>query len=640
MGIDAIAPRKESHPSLAGKYLMVLLVVWTAIIAATFIWDRYTMRRSAVAEAHSAALASYNKDVAFREWATTHGGVYVPVDELTQPNPFLTHIKERDLITPSGRRLTLMNPAYMTRQINEFFSRKGNIFGHITSLKLRNPVNKPDAWEEGALKSFEQGEKERIEVADINGKPFLRLIRPLLIIEGCLKCHADQGYKVGDVRGGVSVSVGLEPYYAWARKVSAQHAIIYGLIWLFVSLGLLAGHRYMRRLERIRDEAKESLLAFSELKLDKALSLGRIGHWEHDPATNQTRWSDIMYEIFARDPKRGPPSLREEEGYFTPEQWDNLRSCRRRALEEGKTSSYDFETIIPGRGDIFLAGTITSFQSQEGGAKKLFGVVQDITNLKMNERKLQTANLELNAALEQLRQAQAILVRSEKLASIGILSAGVAHEILNPLNIISTTAQLTMMDEPQGPLHKKMGEILEQIQRAVKVVKNLGMFASKIKMEVEYVSLASCFDQVAGSMVADLIASNIIIERHFDPATPAVKADAIQLDQVFAILLANTRDAIGSRGKGTITATSRPVKRGAEFIFCDDGPGIPADIVEKVFDPFFTTKDPGRGTGLGLSIAHRIIEAHGGTLSVESGAGKGACFTIFLPKDGGSPAVS
>lgn len=277
MGIDAIAPRKKNHPSIIGKYLLVLLVVWTAIIAATFIWDGYTMRHSAIAEAHSAALASYNKDVAFREWATIHGGVYVPVDEATPPNPYLTNIKERDLITPSGRRLTLMNPAYMTRQMNEFFSKKGNIFGHITSLKLRNPINKPDKWEEDALKAFENGEKERIEVADINGKPFLRLIRPLIAKEGCLKCHADQGYKVGDVRGGVSVSVGLETYYAWARKVSGQHGLIYGVIWLLVSLGLLVGHHYMRRLERIRDEAKEALLAFSELKLDKALALGRIG---------------------------------------------------------------------------------------------------------------------------------------------------------------------------------------------------------------------------------------------------------------------------------------------------------------------------------------------------------------------------
>lgn len=241
---------------------------------------------------------------------------------------------------------------------------------------------------------------------------------------------------------------------------------------------------------------------------------------------------------------------------------------------------------------------------------------------------------ELTETLKHLQSAQTELVRSQKLASIGVLSAGVAHEILNPLNIIGTTAQLVMMDAPEGELREKMRTVMEQIQRAVKIVRILGTFAGKSRMEVEDVHLSSCFEQVAGAFGDDLRTGNIAIVRHFAPGAPPVRGNAAQLEQVFAIFLSNAIDAMRPRGHGTITVGTRMADGGIELKFFDDGPGIPADIQEKVFDPFFTTKDPGKGTGLGLAIVHHIIEDHGGTISLESGAGNGACFTIFLPKDG------
>ncbi len=257
---DTATRHRDGLTSIIRKYFLIALAVWTAVIAVIFVLDTRETRRFVLKEAHSDALANYNKDVSFREWATTHGGVYVPVDKTTLPNPYLTNVKERDLLTPSGRQLTLMNPAYMARQMNEFFAQKGTVFGHITSLRLKNPINKPDKWEEDALMAFERGEKERIEVAEIAGKPFLRLMRPMTTKEGCLKCHADQGYQVGDIRGGVSVSVGLEPYYAEARVLMREHAAAFGLVWLLGSVGLLTGYGYARRLARARDEARDAVL--------------------------------------------------------------------------------------------------------------------------------------------------------------------------------------------------------------------------------------------------------------------------------------------------------------------------------------------------------------------------------------------
>ncbi len=260
MGDDTAFSRLQNLTSIIRKYFLIVFFIWTGVIVILFIWDAYETRSFAYRDAQTNALANYNKDVAFREWATTHGGVYVPVDEVTPPNPYLANIKERDIVTPSGTHLTLMNPAYMARQMNEFFSKKGTVFGHITSLNLKNPINKPDEWEEESLRAFEKGEKERIEVADIGGKPFLRLMRPMITKEGCLKCHADQGYKVGDIRGGVSVSVGLEPYYAQAWALTREHAAVHGVLWLLGVLGLLAGHEYARRLGSDRDNVQNALV--------------------------------------------------------------------------------------------------------------------------------------------------------------------------------------------------------------------------------------------------------------------------------------------------------------------------------------------------------------------------------------------
>ncbi|MES9969223.1 MAG: EAL domain-containing protein, partial [Candidatus Thiodiazotropha sp.] len=186
------------------------------------------------------------------------GGVYVPVSEHTQPNPYLAHIPERDLVTPSGRELTLMNPAYMLRQMMEDYNEHYGVKGKITSLNPINPINVPDAWEIEALKGFEAGEAERMDVKKINGHPYLRLMRPMIMKQGCVKCHSEHGYEVGDVRGGVGVSVPLAGYL----EVTNEHkqSLFFGLslIWLVGLLGIhMVGNNSKQRVkERIQYEEK------------------------------------------------------------------------------------------------------------------------------------------------------------------------------------------------------------------------------------------------------------------------------------------------------------------------------------------------------------------------------------------------
>ena len=240
-------------------YFWVLIVIWTLIMICLFVLDFLQIARVQREMAKTEARASFNKDQAFRFWAANHGGVYVPINSRTPSNPFLSHVPERDITTESGKALTLMNPAYMLRQMLEEYEDMFGVRGHITSLKHYRPETAPDEWEKSALTAFEQGDKEALEFTEIEGTPYLRLMRPMMVKKSCLKCHAKQGYKVGDVRGGVSISVPMGLYATNQRKILTNHALALGLLWLFGIAGIVTATRGLRNRIRERDRAEAEL---------------------------------------------------------------------------------------------------------------------------------------------------------------------------------------------------------------------------------------------------------------------------------------------------------------------------------------------------------------------------------------------
>ncbi len=189
------------------RYSWTLAFLWFSIISISLIWNLLTLEVSTKELAKTEARANFNKDTAIRFWATKHGGVYVPLNKRTPANPDLSHIPDRNIVKPNGDTLTLMNPAYMIRQMFDELPKEYGVVGRIVSLKPLNPNNTPDEWENKALLSFEEGNKESFEFTERNGEEYLRLLQPLLTKKGCLKCHAFQGYNVGDIRGGVGVSI-------------------------------------------------------------------------------------------------------------------------------------------------------------------------------------------------------------------------------------------------------------------------------------------------------------------------------------------------------------------------------------------------------------------------------------------------
>ena len=229
------------------KFTWWFIASWTLIMALLLAHDLSKLSQTTKNLAINEARTNFKKDKNFRIWAAKHGGFYVPINESTPPNPYLAHIPERDIETPSGVKLTLMNPAYALRQINEELHEESGIAGHITSLQPLRPENSPDDWEKLALKSFENGETEVLEFSEFKGQPSLRLMRPLITQKSCLKCHEHQGYKTGDVRGGVSVSVSLTPYLAEEQQTATSHILSLALLWILGIVGIILSSRVIRK---------------------------------------------------------------------------------------------------------------------------------------------------------------------------------------------------------------------------------------------------------------------------------------------------------------------------------------------------------------------------------------------------------
>jgi PAS domain S-box-containing protein len=259
-----------------GLHILALITAaWTVFVITLAVYQFSHIRDDVTEMAANEARVHFNRDQAFRLWGASHGGVYVPVDEQTPANEYLAHIKERDIETPAGKRLTLMNPAYMIRQMSKMYSDLYEVVGHITSLRPLRPENAPDEWERKALESFEKGEIEVIELADINGEPYMRLMKPMIAKKTCLKCHGHQGYKEGEIRGGVSVSVPMATYLARERRQFSSYLLFCGLIWILgfsiICIGVSwvnKGVKEQEKLEetlRLEEDRTESLLKLFQL---------------------------------------------------------------------------------------------------------------------------------------------------------------------------------------------------------------------------------------------------------------------------------------------------------------------------------------------------------------------------------------
>lgn len=278
--------------------------------------------------------------------------------------------------------------------------------------------------------------------------------------------------------------------------------------------------------------------------------------------------------------------------------WRGL--VRRKRLSDGRVIPLD---IIIGRVE------------QEGRAL-LFLILQDATERIAREQHLR---------------------RAERLASVGTMLGGVAHELNNPLHAIISFAQLLLLDERNAEDREALEIIRREGDRAAKIVSNLRLIARQTQDDVESQKNAVDLNEVVRHILKlrgySLRTSNIEVREDLAAKLPPVLADRSQIEQVLLNLIINAEQAmVGAKDEGVLIVRTRPSRGGASVFVVDSGPGIPSEYLERIFDPFWTSKPTGEGTGLGLSLSQSIIAEHGGELRVESEFGKGAAFSVDLPR--------
>jgi signal transduction histidine kinase len=216
-----------------GRYAVAAIVGWTTLITILLALAFHRYSSDTTEKALIEARTHLALNVEYLKWVGTRGGVYVKVTDNYKPNPYLK-VSDRDIETRDGTRLTLVNSAYMTRQVFQQVRENSSppVINRIVSEKFINPADRPDGWEAENLRLFATGLPEAYAVNDIGGKPYLRLFRPFITEKGCLRCHGFQGYKVGDIRGGVSIAIPLEPYLDGEKRLKEQSFVGHLLIWV------------------------------------------------------------------------------------------------------------------------------------------------------------------------------------------------------------------------------------------------------------------------------------------------------------------------------------------------------------------------------------------------------------------------
>jgi two-component system NtrC family sensor kinase len=254
----------------------------------------------------------------------------------------------------------------------------------------------------------------------------------------------------------------------------------------------------------------------------------------------------------------------------------------------------------------------------EGKEVASVGIFTDLRPRIKIERKLQDTHLQL--------------VSSEKMASLGKLAAGIAHEINNPLGGILIYSSLMMEDLPEGDSKRgDLARIVQEASRCKDIVKSLLEFARQTEPKMEPTDINRAVTDGLFFLENQALFHNVKIVKNLDPFLPFVRGNASQLKQVLINIIVNAAEAMHGNGTLTIASSTSSDRKWVALEFTDTGEGIKEENLTRIFDPFFTTKDVGKGTGLGLSTSYGIVESHGGKIRVKSEVGEGTTFTIELP---------
>lgn len=611
-------------------FALFLAAFWSVAIACSFGWLYLQEKSSVIEVARAEAAATFEKDTLYRRWATKHGGVYVAVSETNPPSPYLAHIPERDITTPSGKRLTLVNPAYMTRQVFDLADGQNNLVrGHLTSLKPIRAENAPDPWEAKVLMRFQEGVREVSEVQVMDGRKYLRLMRPFITEEGCLKCHAYQGYRVGDVRGGISASVPLAAHAGFAEDAIRVGAATHSLLWL-LGMGMIGtGAKALRKSAAVLEASEERYRTVADY----------TAGWEYWQAQDLT----FLYVSPACKLVCG---YTPQEFYRDPELLnrvihpDDLQAylTHVHASQGGSPQPIDFRIVRPD-GEIWWISHICQVvYSNDGKHNGVRASNRDITDRKRAEAALneKTELLEIEVRERMVREVEL----EAKNAELERFTYTVSHDLKSPLITIKGFAGAVLKDVESQRYNRLDSDVRRIMGAADKMTALLNDLLElsrigRIMNTPTSIDMNALAQEVLGQLSGPISQAGVAVVLQKD--LPKAWGDYPRISEVLQNLVENSIKYMGDQLYPMIEIGVRGGRDGEVFWVRDNGLGVAPQYRETIFGLFNKLDPHSEGTGIGLALARRIVEFHGGRLWVESdGVGQGStfCFTL-APKQAG-----
>lgn len=593
-------------------HFYALMVFWTLTVSVSLWWGISKIREGTNRLADFVATAHFDKDLALRLWATSHGGVYVPIDDKTPPSPYLEHVQERDIQTPSGIQLTLMNPAYMLRQLHEDFAELYGVKGHITSLRPVRLENGPDEWETKALKAFEKNTTQVRDLMEIDGRPFLRFMRPMMTQKSCLKCHG-KDYKEGDIRGGVGISLPMDHFLETEHREILALILTHSSIFLIGVMGLWMGTRWLDRRDSELWLAHKALTE-SEEKYRTLFDSSRDGVFITSRDGKLLDANLALLELFGFATEE-IPSVDARKLYENEAERDKFQ----RAVEQtGSVKEHPIRVHKKNGMPMDCLLTASVRLGEDGSVLGYQGIVRDVTEQKKAQKRL-------------LLQTQE-LARSN--AELQDFAYAASHDLQEPLrNVISC---VTLLERGYaGKLDPNADQLIAYATMSASRMKGLinDLLAySRVGSQGRPFTPVDC-EEVLALTLSNLktsISENEAIVTH--DALPTIMADGRQMEQLFQNLLSN---AIKFRTDSPPRIHISAERKENEWLVSvrDNGIGIKEEYLKSIFIIFrrLHAQTDYAGTGIGLALAKKIVERHGGCIWAESVLGNGSTFFFTLP---------
>ena len=387
----------------------------------------------------------------------------------------------------------------------------------------------------------------------------------------------------------------------------------------------------------VRGQAEQSLLS-SEERLSLAVEGAGIGFWDWDIETGKMIWSDRFYTLIGYDPLTTRPTFEAWQHRVHPEDAQRVTVVLDDSRQDGTAYSCDYRVCPPDRSESrWVAAHGRFLMNERGTVVRMIGALSDIGHRKHAEAEIRHLLEQAERRERLLREKQAQLVQSAKLASIGQLTTGMAHELNNPLNniglLVGNALEYLRTGSPESQEHAISGlkAAQGQIQRAADIINHLRIFSRVPETRYQEIAVHEVILAALHFLHEQLRLAGVKASHCLAPGTPMVSGCRIQLEQVLVNLIGNAADAMQDSDTKVLTVGTSVTADSIDITVQDSGMGIPPDVLPNIFDPFFTTKAVGAGTGLGLSIAYGIVKEHHGDIRVESDVGRGTEFRVQLP---------